>query len=60
MDKVYTEAEIEAIKVKAYEEGASDTVYWLEEVYGDGFHETDAWKQYGECDCHNDADEEEE
>jgi len=43
-----------------YEEGAKDTVYWLEEVYGDGFHETDAWKQYGECDCHDEEEGEDD
>jgi hypothetical protein len=59
MDKVYTEAEIEAIREKAYNDGASDAVSWLEEVYGEGIHETDAWKEYVGCDCHDDAEEEE-
>jgi hypothetical protein len=49
---------------KAYEEGCkaggNEAVMWLEEVYGDGIHETDAWAEYvGDCDCHS-ADEEEE
>jgi hypothetical protein len=42
-----------------YNEGASDAVSWLEEVYGEGIHETDAWKEYVGCDCHDDAEEEE-
>lgn len=58
MDKVYTEAEIEAIREKAYNDGASDAVSWLEEVYGDGIHETDAWKEYVGCDCHDEEEEE--
>jgi hypothetical protein len=41
-----------------YNEGASDAVSWLEEVYGDGIHETDAWKEYVGCDCHDDEEEE--
>ena len=39
-----------------YKEGASDAVSWLEEVYGDGIHETDAWKEYVGCDCHDEEE----
>jgi len=43
-----------------YNDGAQGAVEWLEEVYGDGIHETDAYKEYvGDCECHTDEDEEE-
>jgi hypothetical protein len=38
-----------------YNEGAQGACEWLEEVYGEGIHETDAWKEYvgavEGCDC---------
>ena len=36
-----------------YNEGATDTLEYLEGVYGEGLHETDIWADYMECDCHN-------
>jgi hypothetical protein len=47
-----------------YQDGAKDVVMWLEEVYGDGIHGTDAWAEYvGEsegCECEWCTAEEEE
>ena len=50
-----------------YQDGANSAVMWLEEVYGDGIHGTDAWAAYGgeaegcECEwCTEEDDEEEE
>lgn len=53
---------------KAYEEGrkagGNEAVSWLEEVYGDGIHGTDAWAEFGNdtegCECEYCTDEEEE
>jgi len=67
MSKLYSDEEIEAIKEEAYKDGANSAVMWLEEVYGDGIHGTDAWAAYGgeaegcECEwCSAEEDEEEE
>ena len=50
---------IKAIKTKAYNDGASDILDYLEGVYGDGIHETDVWEEYmGTCDCHTEEEEE--
>jgi hypothetical protein len=60
MDKTYTEAEIEAIREKVYNDGAVDTLDYLEGVYGEGIHETDLWAEYmGACECHTNEEEEE-
>jgi hypothetical protein len=50
-----------------YEEGrkagGNEAVSWLEEVYGDGIHGTDAWAEFGndteDCECEYCTDEEE-
>lgn len=56
-----SDAILEQIKQAAYEEGARDAIGWLEEVYGDGIHETDVWKEYmGACDCCVSFNDEEE
>ena len=47
------DVELDAVKTASHLEGAQDAISWLEEVYGDGIHETDAWAEYmGACDCH--------
>ena len=60
LDKIIKRVKvIAAIKAAAYKEGAQDAVSWLEEVYGDEIHETDAWAEYmGACDCHTTEEEE--
>lgn len=65
MSKVYTDAEIQAIKDEAYKSGGNSAVMWLEEVYGTGIHGTDAYAEFGDdtgdCECEwCDSDEEEE
>jgi len=53
---------------KAYEEGrkagGNEAVMWLEEVYGDGIHGTDAYAEFGDdtegCECEWCTAEEEE
>lgn len=58
-----SDAILEQTKQLAYEEGAKDAISWLEEVYGDGLHQTDAYKEYfGSCECcadYSNDDEEE-
>jgi hypothetical protein len=50
-----TEAILKQIKGESFEEGARAACEWLGEVYGEGIHETDAWKEYvgavEGCDC---------
>lgn len=47
-----------------YQAGAAEAVRWLEEVYGEGIHATDAYKEYigksDECECEWCTEEEEE
>jgi hypothetical protein len=48
-----SEAILEQVKTAAYEQGARDILDYLEDVYGDGIHETDVWAEYMEaCECH--------
>ena len=62
--ELYSLDEIKAIKDEAYNNGAHNAVEWLEEVYGDGIHGTDAWKEYigtnPECECEYCTEDEEE
>jgi Fe-S cluster biogenesis protein NfuA len=50
---------LQKIKTEAYKEGASDILSYLEEVYGQGIHQTDVWVDYmGACDCCTQDEEE--
>lgn len=59
-----SDAMIKAIKEEAYLNGAKNTCEWLEEIYGDGIHGTDAWKEYvgtvADCECEYCTEDEEE
>jgi len=37
---------LEQIKLVAYEQGVTDTLNELREVYGEGLEETDQWQEY--------------
>ena len=51
---------LQKIKTEAYNEGASDILSYLEEVYGQGIHQTDVWAEYmGACQCCPQDEEEE-
>ena len=61
MNNTMSDAILEQTKLAAYEEGAKDAIGWLEEVYGDGIHQTDVWKEYyGACECCVSFDDDEE
>ena len=50
---------LQKIKNAAYSEGASDILSYLEEVYGQGIHQTDVWVEYmGACECCEQDEEE--
>lgn len=40
------EATLEKVKAEARLEGAQEAMSWLEEIYGAGIRETDAWAEY--------------
>ena len=41
-----SDAILEQVKTAAYEQGARDILSYLEEVYGEGIHDTDVWAEY--------------
>lgn len=42
----YGEAALKAIREESFRDGAQAALSWLEEVYGEGIQETDAWGYY--------------
>jgi hypothetical protein len=49
MEHSMSEAILQQYKNEAYEQGARDILSYLEEVYGEGIHETDVWVEYMEA-----------